>query len=816
MTEPLIPKHSSPIWKKALRRLRGETMETDLSEYMVHLQAISAQPVESLPDRELKARCRELKQKALSGASLDDLLIECFSLIREVSRRTIGLFPFQSQVLAGMAMHKGKVVELPTGEGKTLAAVFPVVLNSLTGRGVHVLTFNDYLARRDAGWMEPIYRFFDLRVGLIQEGMSVEKKQDAYGSDITYATAKEAGFDFLNDNITRSPDRLIQRPYHFALVDEADSILIDEARIPLVIAGVRTGTRRNDFPMAELVRSFDEDRHCGTDDEKRNVFLTSEGQALAEKTLKCGNLYASENLDILTALNCALHARFLLKRDRDYIVRDKRIEIVDEFTGRVVDKRHWPDGLQTAVEAKERLQFISEGSILGTITLQHYFRLFSRLCGMTATAASASEEFHQFYGIPVVIIPPNKPNIRQDEPDIVFRTAADKRRALLEEIRTTHSTGRPVLVGTADVAESESLAEDLVNSGVLCEVLNARNDEHEAAIIAEAGALNAVTISTNMAGRGTDIRLGGSEQKDREAVLSLGGLHVIGTNRHESQRIDRQLRGRAGRQGDPGTSRFFISLEDDLVVRYGLKDAFSPLLHREKKEGPLRSSVFIREISRAQRIIEGQNFEIRKTLTNYSSLIEKQRLIMQDWRRDVLLFSSSSLFLKDASPELYNKFADWMNSDDFVRLERRILLHFIDRSWADHLAAVQDLRDSIHLVKVGGQTPFEEFQKQATDMFLTLQNELERDILEKFRHLAEHPDNIEHTREDLKGPSGTWTYLINDDQFGWGMDMLQLKNLGFAAAAAALYGPLYLLTGILHRFRKKSAAAEDSKNTPDV
>jgi len=797
-----MKKGPTRFWTKALRRLRGETLETDLSAYLDRLKSLSSKAVESLPDRVLQARCRELKRRTQDETALDDLLIEGFALIREASRRTIGLFPFDSQVLAGLVMHEGKIAELPTGEGKTLAAVFPAVLNALTGRGVHVLTFNDYLARRDAEWMGPIYRFFDLRVGIVQEGMSVKEKKAAYGSDITYATAKEAGFDYLRDNITRSSSRLIHRPFHFALVDEADSILIDEARIPLVIAGIREGDGQNYFHMADLVRSFEEGRHCGTDDEKRNVFLTREGQALAESALGCENLYAPENLDNLTALNCALHARFLLRKDKDYIVRGGRIEIVDEFTGRVVDKRHWPDGLQAAVEAKERLHFKSEGRILGSITLQHYFRHYSRLCGMTATAASAAGEFQKFYSLQVVSIPPNNPCIRQDNPDIVFRTAAGKHRALAEEICVVHDTGRPVLVGTADVAESESLAKDLNRSGIKCEVLNAKNDEQEAVIVAEAGSPGAITISTNMAGRGTDIRLGGSNQKYRDMVLSLGGLYVIGTNRHESLRIDRQLRGRAGRQGDPGASRFFISLEDDLVVRYGLSEAFSPLLRFEKEEGPLKRPVFSREISRAQRIIEGQNFEIRKTLYNYSSLVEKQRRITQDWRNEVLTSSSLSVFLKDRSPELYERFVKIMHSDAFARLERQILLFHIDRGWADHLATIQDLRDSIHLVKVGGQTPFEEFQKQATDLFLDLQADLEENIMKMFRRLAEHQNEIKKIREHLKGPSGTWTYLINDEQFGWGMDMLQLKNIGFAAGAAALFGPFYLLLAFIHRFRK--------------
>ena len=540
------------------------------------------------------------------------------------------LRPFDVQVLAGVAMHQGKLAQMNTGEGKTLAAVFPAYLNALTGKGVHIHTFNDYLARRDASWMGPIYNYLGLQASCIQEGMSPEERKKAYAADVTYTTAKEAGFDTLRDQLCYTVEGLVHRDFNFAVVDEADSILIDEARVPLVIAGSTTRPKADLEQLTQMVKSFKEGIDYETDEGKRNIFLTDGGHQRIERILGCGSLHAPENLDLLTRVNQALHAEFLIHRDVDYIVREGKVKIVDEFTGRVVKDRHWPDGLQAAVEAKEKIQQGAGGSILGSITLQHFLALYPKICGMTATAQPAAGEFFRFYGLKVVVIPPHRDCIRIDHPDLIFTHKASKHRALVAEIESNYNQQRPVLVGTASVEESEELVLELKKAGISFQVLNAKNDELEAEIISNAGSPGAVTISTNMAGRGTDIKLGGDREQERDKVVALGGLYVIGTNRHESLRIDNQLRGRAGRQGDPGSSRFFISLEDNLIERYGIKHLFPKKYRTLQQNAPIESPVVSREIVRGQRIIEGQNFDIRKTLWNYSILIEKHRKLLQD------------------------------------------------------------------------------------------------------------------------------------------------------------------------------------------
>ncbi|MGB5391269.1 MAG: accessory Sec system translocase SecA2, partial [Thermoanaerobaculia bacterium] len=560
-----------------------------------------------------------------------------------------------------------------TGEGKTLTAVLHAYLGGLTGRGVHVLTFNDYLAHRDSHWMGPIYRFLGLSVGWVGQGMSVAERQAAYGCDITYVTAKEAGFDLLRSHLASEPGQIVHRPFHRAIVDEADSILIDEARVPLVIAGVLGSPEETPYGLADLVNRLDPDEHFETDEYSRNIELTALGIDRVEGLLDCGNLLAAENVALLTGINCALHAKVLLRRDVEYIVRDGRIQLVDELTGRVVEDRHWPDGLQAALEAKEGLKLRPEGRVLSSITLQHFVRLYPNLAGMTATASPAAEELTRTYGMDVVVIPQNRPSIRIDHSDVVFTHREAKHRALVEEIGRVHATGRPILVGTASVMESEELAALLRPSGIEPQILNARNDEMEAAIIAEAGALGAVTISTNMAGRGTDIRLGGADEGNRPDVVALGGLYVIGTNRHESLRIDQQLRGRAGRQGDPGSSRFFISLEDDLIARYGVRNLIPPKLLLERQDQPLDNPVIRREIARAQRIVEGQNVETRKTLYGYSSVLDEQRKIVQQRREDLLLGRAQSHFA-ELSPGRFQELSTTVDQAVLAEAERQIVL----------------------------------------------------------------------------------------------------------------------------------------------
>ena len=543
--------------------------------------------------------------------------------------------PYDVQMLAALVLNQGKVAEMQTGEGKTLAAVPAAFLSSLAGSGVHVLTFNDYLSRRDAQWMGPIYRYLGATVGHVEQGMPIAQRQAGYASDVTYVTAKEAGFDFLRDQICMAPAQLVQRPLHFAIVDEADSILIDEARVPLVIAG-ETGELDVDIrQLADVVRTLDPARDYSIDGSWRNVNFTAEGLDRLEHTLGSGDLHSHGNLELLTRLNLALQAEVQLHRDVDYLVRDGRIELIDEFTGRVAENRRWPYGLQAAIEAKEGVPIQADGIILGSITLQHFLEQYQRLAGMTGTAVEAADELLDFYNLKVVPIPTHRPSVRRDDPDLVFQSKAAKQQALVAEIAKAHATGCPVLVGTASVQESEELAAHLGSAGVPCHVLNAKNDEREAAIVADAGAVGAVTISTNMAGRGTDIRLGGSDERSREKALALGGLYVIGCNRHESRRIDNQLRGRSGRQGDPGRSRFFVSLEDDLVSRYGVGQ-LDDLAHSGNADGLLSSDPELtHRIAHSQRVIEGETFEIRRTLRKYAAVrgTTTPRLVVRDDRQ---------------------------------------------------------------------------------------------------------------------------------------------------------------------------------------
>lgn len=760
------------------------------------------------PDTKIKERSKRIIARARSGVSLDSLLVEAFALVREASRRGTGLDPHEVQVIAGLALHRGRIAELPTGEGKTLAAVFPTYLNALSGKGCHVLTFNDYLARRDAAWMGPIYALLGLSVGCIQEGMSAREKRKAYACDVTYATAKEAGFDFLRDHLCYSQKDLVNRPFHFALVDEADSIMIDEARIPLLIAGITDGTKTQSSQLPQWVRTLKQGQDYETDKEMRSVYLTDKGVKRIEKFLGCKNLHSPRNIDVLTAVNCALRAEILLERDRDYIVRGHMIEIVDEFTGRIADKRHWPDGLQAAVEAKEHLRFRSNGRVFGSITLQHFLNLYPHLCGMTATARSGAGEFKEFYGLNVTVIPSHQPCIRTDFPDRIFSSKAGKTRALIEEVRHVHATERPILVGTGSVRESEELASALRMAGIPCRVLNAKNDKREAQVIAQAGDMGAVTISTNMAGRGTDIKLGGVREKNYDQVAALGGLYVIGTNRHESLRIDDQLRGRAGRQGDPGSSRFFVSLEDDLAKRFGIRKLTQRCSQSLKNENlELKSSWIRREINSAQRRIEGQNFEVRKSLWEYSRLLEMQRQEIHGLRREILISDSWPRVLEKHSLRACRTFVRSRGKACLQKFEKRVLLAVLDKHWAEHLAFMTDLRESIHLVRVAGITPLEEFYRQATRAFLGLKQRIAEEMGREIMRKPSSPNGGGLEETDHTGLAHTWTYLMDDDQYGWGLEMLRGRNLGFAAGAAAFIGPLYLLLGIYHRFFKQKDKA---------
>jgi len=779
-----------------LKQLQGSSIEFDLSRYEPTLRAIEERGsnLRSVRDQEIKTLSKVLVLKMQNGAKLDDLLVEAYALAREAAQRALGMRPFDVQLVAGIAMNEGKLAEMQTGEGKTLAAVLPAYLNGLQRKGVHVLTFNDYLARRDAEWMGPIYDFLGLSVGCIQEGMSKAARQQAYLADVTYVTAKEAGFDYLRDSLCLNTDDLVHRTLHYAIVDEADSILIDEARIPLVIAGSTPTPETDPYRLADLAHDFKLDTDFDTGEEGRNVALTEIGIERAQGLLGGADLYAPENVALLTHLNLALHARALLRRDVDYIVQNGRVELVDELTGRVVEDRHWPDGLQTALEAKEGLPLQPQGRILGSITLQHFLRSYPKLAGMTATAQTAAEELKDFYGLGVVVIPPNRPCIRFDQPDAVFTHKEAKTNALVAEITAVHATRRPILVGTSSVEESEQLADRLQNSGICCQVLNARTDELEARIIAQAGALRAVTISTNMAGRGTDIHLGGEGQEEYEKVRALGGLYVIGTNRHESLQIDHQLRGRAGRQGDPGSSRFFVSLENDLMLRYGINELIPAKLRPQKQDEPIDHPVIRGEIARAQRIVEGQHFEIRKTLRKYSMVVEQQRQILQTRRLNWLWRRGSSSLLKSHALDRYTSLVSAVGEAALERAETLVTLFHIDQQWADHLSEIARIREGIHLARLNGQDPLDQFHRLSTAAFIDMLRKTDEAIIETLLNVEITEHGIDLEKAGLKGPCSTWTYLINDDPFEETMKVL-IRNIGFASVAASCLPCLVMLAG---------------------
>jgi preprotein translocase subunit SecA len=703
--------------------------------------------------------------------------------------------------MCAIALHNGKCAEMQTGEGKTLAAVFPAFLNALSGRGVHILTFNDYLAKRDAEWMGPVYNLLGLTVGCVQEGMDIASRKAAYRRDVTYLTAKEAGFDFLRDNCAGSPEAVVQRDLHYAIIDEADSILIDEARIPLVIAET---TRTSDTTLSrytECAQRMLPDQHFTFDAYKRKIHLTDTGIDMAEEAFECDNLYSAEQCNHLSHLFHALHAEYLLERDVDYLVRNDTVEIVDELTGRIAENRRWPDGLHGAVEAKEHCPVNPRGAIRSSITMYHFIALYSRRCGMTATAESSEEELYEWYQLPTVIIPPHKPCIRTDYPDRVFAASKDKIGALVDEIISVHATGQPVLVGTRTVAESQHLAELLIKKRVDCRLLNAKDDAYEAAIIAEAGRIGAVTISTNMAGRGTDIKLGGSDNREYDAVAALGGLYVIGTNRFESRRIDNQLRGRGGRQGDPGCSRFFISLEDDLFIRYRLHELIPKQYRAESANGSIDNHYVNNEINRLQRIIEGQNSDIKFTLGKYAHLLEQQRRQIHVFRKGVLDTSAVPECFKVQAAGKLSECISHVGSETAAYICRMLLLHSIDNLWSSHLAAMADIRDGIHLIRYGNQDPLQVFNTLAIELFSDIFDTMEVQAIDRFSSLDLRTiETVLRTLVEHYAPSATWTYMINDSPFK--DEFIVSGNVG-ASIVAGLYWPITMLVMLLKRAKQK-------------
>ncbi len=757
-----------------IKTLDMRSTELNLEPAKRLVEEINQIHLENLDDHALKEMSAELKQQAVNGTAAETILVQAFALAREAAARTLGLRPYDVQMLAAVALHYGSLVEMQTGEGKTLAATAPVYLNALYGKGVHVLTFNDYLARRDADWMRPLYEFLGLSIGFVQEGMSKEQRKKAYSADITYLTAKESGFDYLRSFLAGHPDELVQRPFNFAVIDEADSILIDEARIPLVIAGKAEKAHGIDpVRMAEVVETLKPGEDYSLDEYERNVFLTDQGVSLIEKVFGCKNLYDEKNLQLLVDVGNALHARALLKKDVDYIIRNDKIELVDEFTGRVADSRQWPYGLQEAIEAREGIYAGTKGQIIASITLQNFIRQYPRIAGMTGTANSSSEEFLEFYGLSVAVIPTNKECIRTDYEDVIFTHWEAKLDALVNEIRTVHKTGRPILIGTRSVNESEILAQRLKAVEVPCTILNAKNDEQEAGIIANAGRPSSVTVSTNMAGRGTDIKLGGEHEEEHGFVAGLGGLYVIGTNRHESRRIDNQLRGRAGRQGDPGSTRFYISIEDDLMKQYRLKELIPEQFYPQNSPDPLDSRIIRRETARAQRIIEGQNFEIRRTLQKYNVLMERQRQMIFKWRYEVLYGFLPGTF-KRKLPEKYEQLLPIAGEQGLLKAEWQLMLYFISFCWTEYLDFLSYTRESIHLVNLAGKIPISEFNKTAIASYEKLLETIEQEVASALLKAEITSDGIDMDKEGLKAPSSTWTYLIDDSAQQLGMVPMQM------------------------------------------
>ncbi|KAA3633668.1 MAG: accessory Sec system translocase SecA2 [Bacteroidetes bacterium] len=773
-------------------------IQTDLSEYAGIVENINNlhQSIKVKTDTELKAAAQELKSRALKKESLGDLLPEVYALTKEACIRQLGLTPYQVQLQAAIALHQGKLVEMQTGEGKTLAAVFPAVLNALTGQGVHILTFNDYLAKRDAIEMGKVYGFLGLETGYIQEGLTATERKKAYACDITYATAKEVGFDYLRSYIAHDPDEIALRPFHYCIVDEADAILIDEARTPLVLAGSLVDSDLDHYSIANLVKRLSADEDFEVDDEGHNVFLTEGGIIKVENNLGVVNLHEKGQFELQSAINLALHARTLLKRDVDYIVRDGEIKLIDEFTGRIVKDRKWRNGLQTAVEAKESVTIRSEGTILNSITLQHLLHKYERPAGMTATAQQSAKEFAEFYNLSTVVIPPNKPCLRKDWPDEIFSSSEAKQKALINEIKKVHKTGQPMLIGTLSVKESEMLAKTLKQEGLDCQVLNAKNDEKEASIIAEAGRFGAITISTNMAGRGTDIKLGGADGAQKDIVEQLGGLYVIGTNKHESARIDRQLKGRAGRQGDEGESRFFISFEDELMVRYKLSEFLPKKYRKLKSDKALENPKIGNYLNDVQRVIENRFFEMRQMLYEYASFLEKQRFIFQEERQRLL---TDEPFLKAQFSQGFEKLFETRKS---IQKVRSVILFVYDSCWAYHLDYMMQVREGIHLQRFGGQNPLRAFRKNADEHFIEIRNNLQQDIREKLKRLQENP---KLTAEDLgmKRPSATWTYIISDNTYGDQLSLMLLdnSNIGFQVDFISVF--FLAIFSLFRKFKKK-------------
>ena len=726
----------------------------------------------SLSDTSLRAKTQEFKDRLAKGETLDDILPEAFAVVREASKRVLGMRHFDVQMIGGIVLHRGNIAEMRTGEGKTLVATLPVYLNALSGKGVHVVTVNDYLAKRDSEWMGRLYNFLGMSTGLIVAGLDYDQRKQSYGADITYGTNNEFGFDYLRDNMVVHADQMVQRPLNYAIVDEVDSILIDEARTPLIISGPGERSTERYYELAKVVPHLVKDEDYTIDEKQKTIAPTEEGIAKVEKMLHIENLYDSSNLELNHLLSASLRAYAMMERDKDYVVKDGEVVIVDEFTGRLMFGRRYSDGLHQAIEAKEGLRVERESQTLASITFQNYFRMYEKLSGMTGTAKTEEQEFNNIYGLEVYEIPPNKVLARVDMPDLIFKTKDAKYRAVVRDVVERHKTGQPILVGTTSITQSEMLSDKLTKAGVPHNVLNAKHHEQEAEIVANAGQRGMVTIATNMAGRGTDISLG-------EGVAELGGLHILGTERHESRRIDNQLRGRSGRQGDNGSSQFFLSLEDDLMRIFGADNIAGMMdkLGMEEDE-PIEHSLITKSIERAQKKVENHNFNIRKYILEYDDVMNQQREVLygqrrlilnnqslretilhmvdnliinsmnqyadeklypEEWNYEGLLKHLELYFLEpgmltveqmeeygraelqehliDIAHKEYEKRESLFGEANMRELEKAIMLKVVDSKWMEHLDAMDMLKEGIGLRAYGQKNPLVEYKFEAYDMF---------------------------------------------------------------------------------------------------
>ncbi len=759
--------------------------------------------IKNLEDTGLKEKTVYFKRIVADGVSLEQMLPEAFAVAREAAFRTINMRHFEVQLIGGIALHQGKIAEMATGEGKTLVATLPAYLNALSGKSVHIVTVNDYLAKRDRFWMGPIYEYLGLKVGLIQHDMNTEQRKEAYQSDVVYGTNNEFGFDYLRDNMVINPEEIVQHEHEFAIIDEVDSILIDEARTPLIISGPTEESTNKYFQIDKLIYQLKGERDYKINEKEKTAYLTEEGVARMERLLRVDNLYAQNNVHLQHHIIQALKAHKLFRRDVDYVVKNGEVIIVDEFTGRLMFGRRYSDGLHQAIEAKESVAIARESQTLATITFQNFFRLYRKLSGMTGTAKTEENEFIEIYNLPVLVIPPNRKLIRNSCPDVIYKTENEKFKAAVEEIKELHQQGRPILVGTVSIEKSEKLSRLLNKEHIEHNVLNAKNHEKEAEIVAEAGQKGKVTISTNMAGRGTDIVLG-------TGVAEMGGLHVIGTERHESRRIDNQLRGRSGRQGDPGSSRFFLSLEDDLLRLFG-SDRIAGFMEKlGVEEGiPIEHPFITRSIEGAQRRVEGRHFEIRKQLLEFDNEMEFQRKIVYEQRKTVLLSKDIKDIIlnmiedtvtsmvqrytsKDAYPEEWNlnalkehfyetfgleisfnkdvttltigalqegllkkakegyQIKEKELSPPLMRqIEKMILLRIVDREWKDHLKRLDDLKQGIGLRAYGQKDPLTEYHFEAHNMFQNMIENIKEDGI-KFIYrvkIQQKPQAMEREQE---------------------------------------------------------------------